>query len=127
MNVRAALKNHEKSISESCHRGKCKLNTAGLDNLVILDLDLFSKDTRTDYLIFHQDKGLDIGVCEMKSHKLDVSKIEAQLRASTDTALNIYDKCFSEHTPYRVVGLDPVHGNRFLQYFIHTCPLLYQV
>ena len=89
MSVQSALGPYKSAIVPSCCEEGCKLNTAGMQNTVILDEDLLSTEIRADCLIFNLGLDLNIGVCELKSKSLDVCKIQEKLTNSTDRALEI--------------------------------------
>lgn len=98
MNVSLALKSYENAIVQSCCKKGCKLNTLGLSNIVILDIDNMlalaanntSNDVRADCLVFYLAGGyLNVGVCEMKSHDQKASKIVEQLYAGVSLALTV--------------------------------------
>ena len=107
MNVKSALGRYEKAIVPSCCKNKCKLVTAGLNNVAVLDMDkgIQPNMVRSDCLVFHlTGKNLYIGICEMKSRHLDAYKIEQQLTASADFSLTICRICFPK-IPYKVIPI----------------------
>lgn len=107
MNVKTALNPYKNAIVPSCCKKKCKLDTAKLSNVVVLDMDkdILSNMPRSDCLVFHLDnEHLNIGVCEMKSKHLDASKIEQQLSASANFALAICRDCFPK-IQYKIIPI----------------------
>lgn len=107
MNIKSALHPYEKAIVSSCCKNKCKLDTARLNNVVVLDMDkdIMSNTVRSDCLVFHMTGGaLNVGVCEMKSRHLDATKIEQQLTTSANFSLNICHNCFPKIT-YKIIPI----------------------
>lgn len=98
MKVNLALKPYENAIVQSCCKKGCKLDTLGLSNIAILDIDNIStlavnnisNDVRADCLVFHlAGRNLSVGVCEMKSRDQKASKIVEQLCAGVSLALTV--------------------------------------
>ena len=96
MNVNLALKPYKNAIVQSCCKNGCKLDTYGLSNIAILDMDNMpalavdniSNDVRADCLVFHLAGGnLSVGICEMKGRDQKASKIVEQLCAGVGLAL----------------------------------------
>lgn len=104
MNVKTSLQPYEHAITEVCCNQGCKLITHDLPNTVILSMDSLSSDIRADCLIFSLNNDLIIGVCELKSKHLDVSKIQQQIHNSVTCALKIHKSCFPK-TQYRVIPI----------------------
>ena len=65
-----------------------------MQNLIILDENMLSQNTRADCLIFCLDGDLTIGICELKSKYLKVDKIQQQLNNSSAHALKICQSQF---------------------------------
>lgn len=113
MNVKLALKPYENAIVPSCCKKGCKLDTLGLANTAILDMDNMpvlavddiSNDVRADCLVFHlAGKNLSVGVCELKSRDQRASKIVEQLSAGARLALTVCHTRFSK-TRYKIIPI----------------------
>lgn len=104
MNVKSMLKSYENAFVSACCKGGCRLKTHDMANTVILDVDQLSRNTRSDCLIFSLDRILIIGVRELKSKHLDVTKIEEQINSSIKLALKIRKPCFPD-SRYRVIPI----------------------
>lgn len=98
------LKSYENAFVSACCKGGCRLQTHDMTNTVILDVDQLSQSTRADCLIFSWHGILIIGVCELKSKHLDVTKIEEQINSSIKLALKIRKSCFPG-SRYRVIPI----------------------
>lgn len=104
MNVKSMLKSYENAFVSACCKGGCRLKTHDMTNTVVLDVDQLSQDTRADCLIFSLHGILTIGVCEIKSKHLSVTKIEEQINSSIEFALKIRKSCFPD-SRYRVIPI----------------------